>query len=133
MKTIDITAKNNRGEKFEVTILVKDGTQELFSRVVEARSKRELDNTLANVLSVANQVEADFALIEEGVWTPPIVETPVVAEPTTAEIEAQAISTKEMELQEMVEKVKKEKEFQAIALENADVKAKLDELNAFKA
>jgi hypothetical protein len=80
MKTIKLRDKNNHGEKISVTVDVIDGTDVLFSRVVEARSKDELDRTLANILSIANQVEEDFAAVEEGEWTPPVVEEPVVEE-----------------------------------------------------
>ena len=80
MKTIKLRDKNNLGEKITVTADVMSGTTVLFSRVVEARSKDELDRTLANILKIANQVEEDFAAVEEGEWTAPVVEEVVVEE-----------------------------------------------------
>ena len=80
MKTIKLRDKNNLREKFTVTADVMSGTNVLFSRVVEARSKDELDRTLANILSIANQVEEDFKSVSEGEWTAPVVEEPVVDE-----------------------------------------------------
>lgn len=127
MKKIFLRNPNNHGEKFSVTVDVKDGANEIMSKVVEARSKSELDSTLANILALANQVETDFAAITEGEWTPAPKATP---EPTTQE---SLIQTAEMELYTAVETAKREKEVADMAAVDTDVKAKLDALKALKA
>ena len=80
MKTIQIRNKNNEGEKISVTVDVVESGDVLFSKVVEARSKDELDRTIANVLQIANQVSEDFDSVAEGEWTAPVVVEEVVKE-----------------------------------------------------
>jgi hypothetical protein len=80
MKSIDLRNLNNIGEFITATAVVMDGTKELFTREVKARSKEELDGTLANILEIANKVESDFKAVSEGKWVPPVKEE-VVPEP----------------------------------------------------
>lgn len=93
MKSIDLQNLNNTGEFITATAVVMDGTKELFTRNVKVRSKEEMDGTLANILEIANKVEADFKAVSEGTWTPPVKEE-VVPEPepvkTAEEIEREA-------------------------------------------
>ena len=78
MKTITIRNLNNTGLKIVATADVVENGEVVASHPVEARSKDEFDRTVANILSIANQVQADFEAISEGEWTAPVVETPVV-------------------------------------------------------
>lgn len=136
MKEIFIQDVKQVDDVMVATIAVKEegSKEELFGKPLRARSFTELENTLTNLRNEVNKIPGEIAKVKLGKWTPPtpapVVETPA---PTAEELEAQAISAKEMELQTLVEQVKKEKELNEIALENASVKAKLDELNALKA
>lgn len=133
MKTISIRNKNIHGDKFSVTVDVEDGGREVLSKVVEARSKNELDNTLANILTLAEQVESDFTLVEEGVWTPPVEPAPEpTPDPTAEELKQQQISALEMELEQEYERAKKDKEMAELAKTDTKLAEKIAEVETLK-
>ena len=71
MKTLNVRDKNNHTTKFSATVDIVVSGEVKASQVIEARSKQEFDNNCKNLLTIADQVEADYAKIQEGEWTPP--------------------------------------------------------------
>jgi hypothetical protein len=132
MKII-VQSRERVEDRIRITVAVMDGTTELFGRAFEGRTANELKGTLANFQAILSNLEDELEAVPLGEFTAPQPE-PVSApvEPTPEELKAQEIATLEAELQAEVERVKREREIAAIALENEAVAAKVTELEALK-
>ncbi len=125
--------KQNHGESFSVVARVMDKDKEIASRRLTARSLAELENTTQNYLQVVTQAQADFEAVTEGEWAPPTPEpVPEPVPPTEEELKAQDISAKEMELEQEIERAKREREAAELAQSDTGVADKLAELEALR-
>jgi hypothetical protein len=133
MKTIEIQKREVVDDRILVTVAVKEGSKELFGRTLAVRSERELNGTLANLLNERTNVEVEAEKIVVGKWTPPTPQTIEERTPPTAEeLKAQEISAKEQELQEEIERAKREREVAELAQSDAGVQSKLAELEVLR-
>lgn len=133
MRTIKIQEVKRKDDVMVATVAVMEGETELFGRPLTARSKQELDGTIANLYREVNKIDEEIAKVEIGTWTPPTPEpTPEPVPPTAEELKAKEISAKEMELQEEIERAKREREVAELAQADAGVASKLAELEALK-
>jgi hypothetical protein len=120
--------------RFTGVAKVVDGDTVLENYPVSARTRAELDNTLRNLLAIHQALPAQFADLADGEYTvgEEVEEVTETVEPTPEELLAQAIASKEAEIQAEVERIKKEREIAEIAAEHSNVAAKLAELEVLR-
>jgi hypothetical protein len=120
--------------RFTGVAKVVDGDTVLENYPVSARTRAELDNTLRNLLAIHQALPEHFADLADGEYTvgEEVEEVTETVEPTPEELLAQAIASKEAEIQAEVERIKKEREIAEIAAEHSNVAAKLAELEVLR-
>ena len=120
--------------RFTGVAKVVDGDTVLENYPVSARTRAELDNTLRNLLAIHQALPEHFADLADGEYTvgEEVKEVTEAVEPTPEELLAQAIASKEAEIQAEVERIKKEREIAEIAAEHSNVASKLAELEVLR-
>lgn len=134
IKTVE-TAKNDNikveGDKLMTKLIMifssagKD--DETYSTVVQTEG--EVHATIASIEARLNERDA-FQSKDFSKYVAPVPPAPV--EPTAEELEAQVRAQKEAHLMEVVEKAKRDKEIQALALKVPEVATALAEVMALE-
>jgi hypothetical protein len=109
------------------TLVFTDGEQDI-SVATFIKTKDEARNTINQNLNFLNEQEELEKEIADDVFELDVPKE----EPTAEEIAKQENQKDEDELQEAIRKVKLQKEAEELAVENNDVKVKLDQFNAKK-
>jgi hypothetical protein len=102
------------------------------SEAIKTHSKSDLDNQIRRRLEIFNELENELPKIEVGDWVAPVEVIPAVKEPTAEELKAQEIANMEMEIQALVEKIKREEEINLLATKNTELATKITELETLK-
>lgn len=134
MFTYTLSGKAIENGRNRITVDYTNGTVKC-SETFFFSSKEDLDTRITNKIADLDKVVAlDADLVTTGyVIVEKVAEPePVVVPPTPEEIKQSQINVKEVELIQIVEQAKRDKEIALIAAEDNEVASKLAELEALK-
>lgn len=123
---INITTPTQTENGIHAVITVTNDTTEIMSRHIDASDYEDLRAKLTDIKTKVESDAVELAKVSVGEFTAFVVE---VAQ-TQDEIKAQEIASKRIELDQELDRAKKDAEIAQLAKTDADLAAKLGEFNA---
>jgi len=114
-------------DKIKAVVAVFDSEEKLYSRHYTVRTKSELDKELANLEYWLSQRDVEIAQIITGKWTKPKHEV-IHTKQTPEQIKAQAIDQAQYDVDEALERARKDKEVIELAKTDTHLADKLQAL-----
>jgi len=125
MFTAKIISKSKSNGLINVDVEFKKGEEIInhsFTGIVEVD---QIDRNIERRLDTLNKVDEELDKINIGEWQKPVKEK--IPEPTAEEIAEREEAQKQREIDDLVAKIKREKEIEELAKENSELQALISE------